>query len=317
MDPASETPTLPIVEAESLTKLYGVVIGVNDITLSLAPGVHGLLGPNGAGKSTLLKLLTGQLRPSEGAVRVLGENPWNNPRVFKRIGYCHEYDAFYDHLTGVEFVTNLARLSGLNRGWAAEQARVALARVGAAGFMNRKIGTYSKGMRQRVKVAQAIAHNPDLLILDEPLSGTDPVGRREIIDLIVRLGEEGKSVLVSSHVLHEVQAMTQNFLLIFNGRVLASGSVREVRALIDKHPHRITLRCDRPREVASRLLVELPVTGIELDETRGELSLLTSDPETFYADFPEVVRGCGATVHALISQDDNLQAVFNYLVGGA
>jgi ABC-2 type transport system ATP-binding protein len=275
----------PLLQAEALTKLYGVVIGVNDVTLELEPGVIGLLGPNGAGKSTLLKLITGQLRPTVGSLRVLGERPWSNTRLYGRLGFCPEQDAFYDTLTAHQFVTSLGRLSGLGRE-AGARAEAALEMVGAGEFMHRPIGHYSRGMRQRTKVAQAIVHDPPFLILDEPLNGTDPVGRREIMDLVIRLGREGKSILVSSHVLHEVQAMTDDFVLIYGGRILASGGVREIRSLMDEFPHRITIRCGGRRRLARAILAELPVAGIDLDGREGELA----------------------------SADDSLEAVFNYLV---
>ena len=235
-----------LVTAQSLTKLYGVVIGVNDVTLDLEPGVIGLLGPNGAGKSTFLKLITGQLKPTEGSLEVLGQRPWSNTEIFRSIGFCPEQDAFYDDMSALEFVTALGQLSDLGPD-AKSRAEDALARVDATEYMHRPIGEYSKGMRQRTKIAQALVHDPQLLILDEPLHGTDPIGRREIMDLIIRLGEEGRSILVSSHVLHEVESMTDEFVLVFGGRILAFGHVQEIRSLMDELPHRITIRCDDGR----------------------------------------------------------------------
>lgn len=302
-----------LVEARDMTKLFGVVIGVNDVSLDLEPGVIGLLGPNGAGKSTFLKLLTGQLRPTEGSIRVFGETPWNNMRLLARLGICPEGDAFYDSMTALEFVTSLAKISGLGS-QAASRAREALARVGATGFMDRPIGTYSKGMRQRTKVAQAIVHDPDLLILDEPLTGTDPVCRREIMDLVIALGEEGKSILVASHVLHEVQAMTDQFVLIYGGRILASGRVQEIRSLMNEFPHRIGIRCDRVNDLAQHLLRDLPVEGLEMDATSGQVTALTRDPEAFFEGLPRSLAGSGIEIQELASADDKLEAVFNYLI---
>jgi ABC-2 type transport system ATP-binding protein len=302
-----------LIEARSLTKLYGVVIGVNDMTLDLDHGVTGLLGPNGAGKSTFLKLVTGQLRPTEGGLRVLGERPWNNMELFRRTGLCPEQDSFFDQMTGLEFVTSLARISGLGRR-ARPLAEEALERVGATEFMDRAIGDYSKGMRQRTKIAQAIVHDPDFLILDEPLTGTDPICRREIMDLVVELGRAGKSILVASHVLHEVQAMTDEFVLVYGGRVLASGRVGEIRSLMNEFPHRITIRCDHPRRLAQSLVRDLPIDGVEIDGERGELVVLTRDPGEFYQRLPEVVVGSGVSVRELVSADNKLEAVFNYLM---
>jgi len=299
-----------------LTKLYGVVVGVNDLTLDLEPGVHGLLGPNGAGKSTLIKLITGQLRPTEGTIRVFGEDPWNNPRLLNRIGYCPEHDAFWSFQSAFEFVSTLARLSGLARPDAEAAARTALARVGAEEFWDRPISTYSKGQRQRTKLAQALVHDPDLLVLDEPLSGTDPVGRREIMDLVISLGAEGKSVLVSSHIMHEVQAMTRRFLLIYGGRVLAAGDVHEIRRLLYEIPHRIRIACDRPRELARALSGEPVVDGVEFDAERGELWVTTREPHGLFTVLPETAAANGVAVRELGSEDESLDAVFEYLVGG-
>ncbi len=302
-----------LLEARSMTKLYGVVIGVNDVDLDLDPGVIGLLGPNGAGKSTFLKLITGQLRPTEGWVSVLGETPWNNIELFRRIGLCPEQDSFYDQMTALEFVTTLGKISGLGTE-AKKLAERALERVGATEFMHRTIADYSKGMRQRTKIAQAIVHDPQFLILDEPLTGTDPICRREIMDLVIELGEQGKSILIASHVLHEVQAMTDEFVLIYGGRVLASGKVQEIRSLMNEFPHRITIRCDNAKRLAQSLVRELPIEGVEIDSERGELVVLTRDPERFYAGLPEVILEAKVQVRELVSADDKLEAVFNYLM---
>jgi ABC-2 type transport system ATP-binding protein len=305
-----------LLDCRSLTKIYGVVVGVNDVSLELEPGVHGLLGPNGAGKSTLIKLIMGQLRPTAGTIRVLGEDPWNNPGLLSRIGYCPEHDAFWSFQSAFEFVSTLARLSGLSSADAGAAARDALARVGAEEFWDRPISTYSKGMRQRTKLAQALVHDPDLLILDEPLSGTDPVGRREIMDIVASLGAEGKSVLVSSHVMHEVQAMTRRFLLIYGGRVLAAGDVQEIRRLLYEIPHRIRIACDRPRELARALAGEEVVDGVEFDAGKGELWVTTREPRELFAVLPTCAVNVGVSVRELGSEDESLDAVFEYLVGG-
>jgi len=278
--------------------------------------VHGLLGPNGAGKSTLLKLLTGMLRPSEGSLRVLGESPWGNPKLFRRIGYCPEQDAFWSFQTAREFVETLARMSGLSRDEARPAAERALARMGASEFQDRRISTYSKGMRQRTKLAQALAHEPELVILDEPLSGTDPAGRRAILDVIAELGREGKSVIVSSHVMHEVEAVTQHFLLIFGGRVLAVGDVREVRALLAEIPHQLRIACDGPRALAARLAAEPVVEGYRLDAAGRELLVTTRDPERLLRGLPDHAQAAGVHVFELGATDESLDAVFAYLVRG-
>lgn len=299
--------------ARSVTKLYGVVIGVNDLTLDLEPGVHGLLGPNGAGKSTLLKLITGQLRPSEGELRVLGEDPWNNTRLARRVGYCPEHDAFWKFLTGFQFVSTLAGLSGLSPGEARDATERVLERVGAAEYRHRPISTYSKGMRQRTKLAQALVHDPEFLILDEPLSGTDPVGRHELMDLVGELGAEGRSVLVSSHVMHEVEAMTPRFLLIYGGRVLAAGDKHEVRGLLYDIPHRIRVGCERPRELAAALLARVGIEGARVED--DSLWVETREPRALFEALPEVAAETGIGVRSLVSEDESLDAVFEYLVG--
>ena len=261
---AGSAEVTPVVAFHDVSKWYGNVIGINKLTVQIPPGVTGLLGPNGAGKSTLLQLATGQLRPSQGTVRVLGQEVWNNPALNRRIGLCPEQDAFYEWMTGWDFVHTCARLSGLRRG----EARTATARtieaVGMTQNKDRAIRGYSKGMRQRIKLAQALVHDPDVLFLDEPLTGTDPVARRDLMDIIQRLASEGKSVLVSSHVLHEVQSLTPNIVLLNHGRLVAEGHVRQIRDLIDKHPHHIVLVCDEYRKLASRLLAWDDVEGVRV-----------------------------------------------------
>ena len=304
-----------ILSCQDLTKLYGTVIGVNDVSIELEPGVHGILGPNGAGKSTLIKLITGQLRPTEGTVRVLGQDPWNNPGLMARVGYCPEHDAFWSFLSGFKFVEVLASMSGLSASEAAERASAALARVGATDYMHRAISTYSKGMRQRTKLAQAIVHDPDLILLDEPLSGTDPVGRHEMMDLVQSLGDEGTSILVSSHVMHEVQAMTNRFLLIFGGRVLAAGDVREVRDLLYEVPHRIRVVCDDPRALARGVAGEEAVRGVEVEAERGELWVTTREPRALLSSLPSIAQTANVKLLEFGSEDESLDAVFAYLVG--
>ena len=224
--------------ATGLTKWFGQVIAVNDITFESRAGIVGLLGPNGAGKSTMIKLLCGQLRPSKGEVRVQGQVPWGNRRLLAALGYCPEHDRFYEDLTPLQFVALLTRLHGYPAEKSQELAHRALELVELTAKIDKPIRTLSHGMRQRLKVAQALAHQPGWLVLDEPLSGMDPVGRARMIKLFSQLAEEGTAVLVSSHVLHELEAMTQDILLINKGRLLAQGQVQAIRDMIDGHPHR-------------------------------------------------------------------------------
>jgi len=305
--------TASVVAAEHLSKWYGQVIGLNDITLSVPPGVTGLLGPNGAGKSTFMKLITGQLKPSQGRITVLGEPIWRNPGLYFRIGFCPEQDAFYDRMTGLEWVAALAGLNGLSSAEAEQQAGRALAIVELQEVAGKKIGAYSKGMRQRVKLAQALTHDPELLILDEPLSGMDPLARRKTIRLIREWGKAGKSVIVSSHVLHEIESMTSNILLINQGRILAEGNVHQIRDLIDEHPHSVHIRAESPRRLARELLASDDLLSLKFEE--DAVVVQTARPDAFYARLTELAASdaCGA-IHEVSSPDDNLHAVFEYLV---
>lgn len=303
-----------LIEFEGVSKWYGNVIGLNKLSLRIPAGVTGLLGPNGAGKSTLLQLATGQLRPSQGTVRVLGQSVWDNPSLNRHVGLCPEQDAFYEWMTGLDFVRTCARLSGLSGATASKAAETAMARVGMTEHMNRAIRGYSKGMRQRTKIAQSIVHEPRVLFLDEPLSGTDPVARRDLIDVIRNLAAGGASVLVSSHVLHEIQSLTQSIVLLHRGRLVAEGQVREIRDLIDRHPHRIVLVCDKARELAARLAVCDDVTGIEFSDAESQILVETRQPDTFYSRLPSLVAAGGTSPREVYSDDDNLEAVFRYLV---
>ncbi|HWK09239.1 MAG TPA: ABC transporter ATP-binding protein, partial [Vicinamibacterales bacterium] len=271
----------PIVAADHVSKWYGQVIGLNDVTVTVPPGITGLLGPNGAGKSTFMKLITGQLRPSQGTIRVLGEPIWGNPSLFFRIGFCPEQDSFYERMTGLEWVRALVSLNGLDEQAADEAARRAIAAVELTDAADKKIGAYSKGMRQRIKMAQALAHDPQLLILDEPLSGMDPIMRRKTIRQVREWARAGKSILVSSHILHEIEAMTSNILLINNGRILAEGDVHQIRDLIDEHPHTVFVRAHEPRRLARQLLESDDLLSMRFEP--GAVVVETGKPDAFYA----------------------------------
>jgi ABC-2 type transport system ATP-binding protein len=304
----------PVVACHELSKWYGNVIGVNKLTLAIRPGVTGLLGPNGAGKSTFLQLATGQLRPSQGTVKVLGRDAWGDAGLNRFLGLCPEQDAFYEWMTGWDFVHTCAKLSGLGRNDAREAAERTIASVGMTGNQGRPIKGYSKGMRQRIKMAQALVHDPDVLFLDEPFTGTDPVARRDLMDIVQRLGDEGKSVIVSSHVLHEVQSLTPNIVLLNRGRLVAEGRVRDIRDLIDKHPHHIVLVCDQYRRLAGRVLEWPDVEGVRVLAGEDALMVETRAPDAFYGRLPELSLEDGLALKAVYSDDDNLEAVFKYLV---
>ena len=303
----------PIVQAEHLSKWYGQVNGLNDITVTIPPGVTGLLGPNGAGKSTFMKLMTGQLKPSQGTIRVLGTSLWDAPEAFARVGFCPEQDAFYDRMTGLEWVTALVRLNGLSDADAAVAAERALAQVDLSDAGGKKIGAYSKGMRQRIKLAQALVHDPEVLILDEPLSGMDPLQRRKTIRLVKDWARLGKHVIVSSHILHEIEAMTSNILLINNGRIVAEGNVHQIRDLIDTHPHSVHIRAADPRALAHRLLADDGLMSLAFEP--GAVVIETRQPDVFYQTLTQLAatQEVGA-ITEVTSPDDNLQAVFKYLV---
>ena len=302
-----------ILSADHLSKWYGQVIGLNDVTVTVPPGITGLLGPNGAGKSTFMKLITGQLKPSKGSVKVLGEPIWGNPKLYFRVGFCPEQDSFYDRMTGLDWVTALVRLNGLDEKAARDAAVKAMTTVDLMEAAGKKIGAYSKGMRQRVKLAQALVHDPELLILDEPLSGMDPIGRRKTIRLIREWARQGKSVLVSSHILHEIESMTANILLINNGRILAEGNVHQIRDLIDEHPHTVYIKASDPRGLARQFLTRVDVISLRFEA--DAVIVETGKPDDFYGRLTEIVAaGESGTVEEVTSPDDNLQAVFKYLV---
>jgi ABC-2 type transport system ATP-binding protein len=260
-----------------------------------------------------MKLITGQLRPSKGAVTVLGEPIWGNPKLFFRIGFCPEQDAFYERMTGLEWVTALVRLNGLGEKESREAAERALTAVDVTDDARKPIAACSKGNRQRIKLAQALVHDPDLLILDEPLSGMDPLVRRKSMRLIRDWARQGKSILVSSHILHEIESMTTNILLINNGRILAEGNVHQIRDLIDTHPHTVYIRAENPRGLARGFLARADVISLRFEP--GAVVVETGQPDAFYAALTELVAdgSCGV-VDEVTSPDDNLQAVFKYLV---
>jgi len=303
-----------VVEFDGVSKWYGNVIGLNKLTVRIAPGVTGLLGPNGAGKSTFLQLATGQLKPSQGIVRVLGHEPWDRWALMRHVGLCPEQDAFYEWMSGEDFIRTCARLTGMGRREAAAAAEKAIVRVGMAENRRRAIRGYSKGMRQRIKLAQALVHEPRVLFLDEPFSGTDPVARHDLIAVIRGLGQSGHSVVVSSHVLHEVEMLTPNIILVHRGRLVAEGQIEQIRDLIDRHPHRIVLVCDDYRALAAKLIRWEDVEGVDVLRDAGGVLIETRKPDAFYARLPALSLEDGTSIREVYSEDNNLEAVFKYLV---
>jgi ABC-2 type transport system ATP-binding protein len=303
-----------ILEATDLSKWYGQVIAVNKVSFSLEEGVVGLLGPNGAGKSTIMRLMTGQLRPSQGRISLFGEQIWNNHALMNRIGFCPEQDSFYERMTGAEFLAALLRLHGYAEPEVERRTITSLETVNLIPVRDKKIAAYSKGMRQRIKMAQAIAHDPQVLILDEPLAGMDPIARHDSIRLIREWGRQGRCVIVSSHILHEIEAMTHTIVLVHNGQVLADGDVHQIRSLIDKHPHNIFMRCAEPRRLAGILVGFPDVVSIRFQPEGGALTLETRKPDEFYERLPDLLLQHDIELEEITSPDDNLQAVFHYLV---
>ena len=303
-----------IAQTTNLSKWYGQIISLNDLTLQIHTGVTGLLGPNGAGKSTLLRLLVGQLKPSTGSVLLLNQPVWNNPHLKHNIGYCPDSGNLYDSMSGFEFVKFLALLNGYSDSEAKQRTQNVIELVGMSDQQDKPITTYSKGMRQRIKFAQALVHDPELIFLDEPLNGMDPVGRLKTIQLIRKLGETGYSVIVSSHVLHEVEAMTESILLIHQGQIRAEGSISNIRDLIDEHPHQVYIHCDRPRDLGAICLGLEHVVSVKFDQTKNGVIVETIRPDDFYTRLPEIIIEKDISVEQMFSPNDNLDTVFKYLV---
>ncbi len=307
---------IPLVELRNVSRWYGEIIGINRITATLRPGITGLLGPNGAGKSTVMNLLAGMLAPSMGEVLVHGEPVWRNPRMMARLGYCAQSDSFYDRMTGLDFIESLLLMRGWMRSRARAAAEHALNQLGMAPNMHRRIQSYSKGMKQRTKVALAIAHNPDILVLDEPLNGLDAMGRHEMIELIRTFGREGRNVVISSHVLHEIEAMTDNILMMNGGYLLAEGEVREVRGDLAEHPHQVLIRCTDPRGAAVHLMSCPSTQSVRLQEEDHALVVETRNISAFYDDLSGLILDRGIDVSLVTVADENITSIFDYLSGG-
>lgn len=303
-----------MIRFEHVTKLYKTVIGVNDVSLELTPGAYGLLGPNGSGKTTFINLLVGQLRPTIGVVRVFDQNPWRRNELLRRVGFCPAVDILLPNVTALEWVHYLVRLHGFDSAEAERRAKAALEVVGMQNSMQRPIGSYSLGMRQRCKIAQAIAHDPDLLILDEPFNGLDPVGRHELTTIFLKWIGEGKSFLLASHLLHEVEAVGPSFLLISGGRLLASGSPQEVRSMLADLPNEIHLRVDRPKELAARLCEVEAVDQIRIDSQSNEVIVSTRRPLVLGQHLPLIVSEGRFSILEVRSGKESLQQLFTTLM---
>ncbi|MER7516910.1 ABC transporter ATP-binding protein [Streptomyces sp. NPDC126499] len=295
---------------DHVSRWFGNVVAVNDVTMTIGPGVTGLLGPNGAGKSTLINMMGGFLAPSTGTVTLDGTTIWRNEAVYKEIGVVPEREAMYDFLTGREFVVANAELQGLGDA----EAQRALATVEMEYAQDRKIATYSKGMRQRVKMASALVHEPSVLLLDEPFNGMDPRQRMQLMDLLRRMGAEGRTVLFSSHILEEVEQLASHIEVIVAGRHAASGDFRRIRRLMTDRPHRYLVRSDDDRALAAALIADPSTAGIEVDHVDGGLRVQAVDFGRFTELLPRVAQERGIRLLTVSPSDESLESVFSYLV---
>lgn len=322
--PNSDAPAPPpILLFEQVSKWYGAVIGVNHVSLELRGGITGLVGANGAGKSTLLRLATGQLKPSLGRVSIHGIDAWSW-QAKRHVGFCPDVDAFYEDMSGREFINTMARLCGYERSDSLRRAELVLKRVGMEDRASRKLRGYSKGMRQRIKLAQALLHDPDLLILDEPFSGIDPIGRQELLELFGALAAQGKCLLISSHELEELEKLTDHVAIMARGRIAAVGTLTQIRDLLDDQPLSIRIDTDRLRHLAALLVNSPDVVGMDFDpkvlrRDGAIVSLIVraKNPRRFFNEISRLVVEENITVTHLEALDDSAHAILGYLLGGS
>lgn len=300
---------------DEVSKFYGEVLGVNRVTLNIPPGITSLVGPNGSGKTTLMNLMTGLIHPDHGLIRIRGISPRDPETLMRITGYATQYDTAPRWATGFTFITTGLLLFGCDRADAEKRAWHALERVSLTDAADRKVAGYSKGMRQRVRLAQAIAHDPEVLVLDEPLNGLDPLVRAETIALFREWANQGKHVIISSHVLQEVDLISDQVVLIANGMIIAEGTIRTVREEIQEHPSQYLIRCGDPSGVASLLFGEDHVTEIKLNDDRLGLLVMTRDRERFARALGRIALD-GHSIEAVVPADENVDALYEYLIGG-
>jgi len=301
---------------DGVSKFYGEILGVNRVNLAVAPGITSLVGPNGSGKTTLMNLMTGLIQPTRGSISILGVSPSNPQDLFRKVGYCGQFDSFPRGMTGYEFVKSFLSVHGLSPKEAEEKTWRAIERVDLIEAAHRKVAAYSKGMRQRIRLAQSIAHEPVVMILDEPLNGLDPMARAETIRLFRQLSQEGLHLIVSSHILHEVDKMSDRVVLINNGYILAEGGVLGVREeKLEEHPMQIMIRCDRPQEFAARVFASDSVVEATLHRDKQGLFIKTRNADAFYQLLNRVVVENGINIESVSPVDDDLNAVYHYLIG--
>ncbi|HEV2834527.1 MAG TPA: ABC transporter ATP-binding protein [Pyrinomonadaceae bacterium] len=300
---------------DNVSKFYGEILGVNRVNLQIAPGITSLVGPNGAGKSTLMNLMTGLLQPTRGSITLLGIPTDQPERLFRKVGYCTQFDSFPRGLTGREFINAYLRVHGFDNKRVNELSQLALERVNLVDAADRKVAAYSKGMRQRIRLAQGIAHEPVVLILDEPLNGLDPMVRAETIALFRKLAAEGLHLIISSHILHEVDMMSDRVVLLNNGYIVAEGNIHGVRDEMEEHPMQILIRCDQPAKLAAYVFAQDHVVEARLHDDRGGLFVKTRDADGFYLMLNRAVADGEVNVESITPVDDDLSAVYQYLIG--
>ena len=300
---------------DNVSKFYGEILGVNRVNLQIAPGITSLVGPNGAGKSTLMNLMTGLLRPTRGSINLLGIPTDQPERLFRKVGYCTQFDSFPRGVTGREFIISFLLVHGFGRKQANDLAQVAIERVNLVEAADRKVAAYSKGMRQRIRLAQSIAHQPAVLILDEPLNGLDPMVRAETIALFRKLASDGLHLIISSHILHEVDMMSDRVVLLNNGYIVAEGNIHGVRDEMEEHPMQILIRCDQPAKLAAYVFAQDHVVEARLHDDRRGLFVKTRDADRFYLMLNRAVAEGEVNVESVAPVDDDLSAVYQYLIG--
>ena len=300
---------------DNVSKFYGEILGVNRVNLQIAPGITSLVGPNGAGKSTLMNLMTGLLRPTRGAISLLGIPTDQPEQLFRKVGYCTQFESFPRGVTGREFLNSFLLVHGYDRKRVNELSQLALERVNLVEAADRKVAGYSKGMRQRIRLAQSIAHQPAVLILDEPLNGLDPMVRAETIALFRKLASEGLHLIISSHILHEVDMMSDRVVLLNNGYIVAEGNIHGVRDEMEEHPMQILIRCDDPAKLAAYVFAQDHVVEARLHEDRRGLFIKTRDADRFYLMLNHAVAEGKVSVESIAPVDDDLSAVYQYLIG--
>lgn len=314
-DRESEIAVSDMIVFDDVSKFYGEILGVNRVNLQIAPGITSLVGPNGAGKSTLMNLMTGLLRPTRGTITILGIATDQPEQLFRKVGYCTQFDSFPRGLTGREFIKSLLLVHGFSEQRADELTVIALDRVNLMDAADRKVAAYSKGMRQRIRLAQSIAHEPSVLILDEPLNGLDPMVRAETIALFRNLAAEGLHLIISSHILHEVDMMSDRVVLINNGYIVAEGNIHGVRDEMEEHPMQILIRCDQPAKLAAQVFGQDSVVEARLHDDRRGLFVKSRDADRFYLLLNKVVSEGEINIETITPVDDDLSAVYQYLIG--